>query len=65
MTSHSTTTALIDIYENLVDKAERGMTPSLLALDQSSAYDVVDHPILLKKLKAVGLDIEMDGILPQ
>ena len=29
---------------------------ALLALDQSSAYDVVDHPILLLKLKAVGMD---------
>ena len=54
----STTTAiatLIDTWTNLV---EDGNEVAIVALDQSSAYDLIDHIILLKKLKIIGFHQE-------
>ena len=54
----STTTAiatLIDTWTNLV---ETGQELAILALDQSSAYDLIDHRILLSKLQILGFDRE-------
>ena len=33
-----------------------GNIGSLVALDQSAAYDLVDHKILIKKMKHIGMD---------
>ena len=55
---HSTATALLDIQDRILDQAEQGRTTAILALDNSSAYDVVEHRILLNKLKLIGLDDE-------
>ena len=52
---HSPVTALLSIYQNLIDNAEEGDMSALIALDQSAAYDIVDHPLLLQKLKLIGM----------
>ena len=48
---HSTTTTLIEIMDELFEGAEMKKKSSALLIDQSSAFDVVEHQLLLKKLK--------------
>ena len=53
---HSTTSnaiILIDMWTQILDD---NLDAVLIQLDQSAAYDVVTHDILLKKLKLLGLD---------
>ena len=53
---HSTATALIQLQDMFLDAAgERKLTAALL-LDQSAAYDLLDHSILLRKLAAYNFD---------
>ena len=47
---HSTSTALIQIYNLALDATEEKKLSALLLLDQTAAYDLLDHEILLKKL---------------
>ena len=54
--NHSTTTAIIELYENMLDAYENGEISSMIALDQSQAYDLIDHQIILQRLKIVGAD---------
>ena len=49
--NHSTATALAQIYDYWVEKAEAKELSAALLLDLSAAFDVVDHTILLDKLK--------------
>ena len=48
---HSTTTALIQMYDQWVQDMEDGRTVAVLMIDQSGAFDVCDHPILEAKLQ--------------
>ena len=53
---HSTTTnaiTLLDMWSKLLEKDKDSV---LLQLDQSAAYDVVNHEILVKKLEILGFD---------
>ena len=50
--SHSTTTALIQLHEMFLEAAESKKLTAALLLDQSAAYDLLDHSILLLKLAA-------------
>ena len=53
---HSTATALIQLQDMFLDAAgERKLTVALL-LDQSAAYELLDHSILLRKLAAYNFD---------
>ena len=52
----STATALITIIESWTTQLESGKESAALIMDQSKSYNLVDHPILLLKLKALGLD---------
>ena len=49
--NHSTTTAISQIYDTWVSAAESKKLTAALLLDLTAAFDVVDHEILLKKLK--------------
>ena len=49
--NHSTATALIQLYDLWIKAAEKQELSAALLLDQSAAFDVVDHQIFLQKLK--------------
>ena len=48
---HSTTTALIEMYDQWVEDMEEGKTVAILMIDQSAAFDICDHGILKSKLQ--------------
>ena len=58
LANHSTATALIQVYDKFLDAAERKKLTAALLLDQSAAYDLLDHLILLKKLALYGFQEE-------
>ena len=53
---HSTATALIQLVDMWLEAAEDTMLSATLLLDQSAAYDLVDHQILLDKLRIYNFD---------
>ena len=54
--NHGTATALATLVDLWATKMEQGMDSVALIMDQSLAYDLVDHSILIRKLQALGLD---------
>ena len=59
----STQTLINELHDALVDNLNTGVDTALLILDQSKAYDVVDHHILLQKLKLLGFSNQALKIL--
>ena len=53
---HSTTTAMIQLYDTWVEAVERGEMAGVMMIDQSAAFGCVDHGFLLAKLKLYGFD---------
>ena len=56
LANHSTATALIQLHEMFLEAAEKTKLTAALLLDQSAAYDLLDHNILLKKLALYNFD---------
>ena len=52
---HSTTTALVQMYNKWVEEMEEGKLVGVLMIDQSAAFDLCDHQILVEKLKLLGV----------
>ncbi len=53
---HSTETALLKVYNYILMSTDAGNAVALILLDLSSAFDMVDHNLLLSRLKnCVGL----------
>ena len=48
-TGHDTSTALIQLYDKWVEEIESGIMVSVLSCDQSAAFDLCDHDILVEK----------------
>ena len=53
---HSTSTALLEMYDNWVEGLEKGKMTGVMMIDLSAAFDLVDHPLLLQKLELLGFD---------
>lgn len=52
----STTSALVDLIENIIDNLEEGKHVSAVLLDYSKAFDCLGHDLILKKLSALGIE---------
>ena len=52
---HSTLTQLLEHYDTIVDALDGGENIDVIYLDFAKAFDKVDHPILLAKLRALGI----------
>ena len=48
---HSTETAVLDVMSDILTAADSGQVTLLGLLDQSAAFDVVDHDVLTKRLE--------------
>ena len=53
---HSTATALIQLHDMFLEAAKNKKLTAALLLDQSAAYDLLDHEILLLKLAVYNFD---------
>ena len=54
--NHDTSTALIQLYDKWVQEIEEGRVVGVLFCDQSAAFDLCDHGLLLKKFKLMGVE---------
>ena len=54
MKGKSTVTATATILDEISNKLENSEDTATIILDQSAAYDVIPHKILLKKMKILG-----------
>ena len=54
--SHSTSTALIQMYDVWLQSLEAKQLAGVCFLDMSAAFDIVDHSLLVKKLKLYGCE---------
>ena len=54
---HSTATCLIQMYDKWVEATEEKKYTGVCLLDLSAAFDIVDHSLLLEKLKLYGFDV--------
>ena len=52
----STQTLVAELYDQLMDNLDKNEDCALVLLDQSKAYDLVNHCILLQKLQALGFN---------
>ena len=53
---HSTATALIQLYDRWVEEVEDDKMVGVLLCDQSAAFDLCDHNILVQKLRLMGVE---------
>ena len=53
--NRSTSTAIMDIMDTLYQATDDNLMTSMMALDQSAAFDCVSHVILMRKLAAYKL----------
>jgi len=49
--AHSTEAALLRVHHDITSSLDKGSTVALVMLDQSAAFDVIDHDILLQRLE--------------
>ena len=54
--SHSTETALIRLVHQLLFNLDNDKVTGLVFIDYKKAFDLIDHQLLLSKLKALGVN---------
>ena len=54
--AHNTSTALIQLYDKWADEIDDDKMVGVLVCDQSAAFDLCDHYLLVEKLKLMGVD---------
>ena len=47
---HSTTTALVQMYNTWIEEMEEGKLVGVMLIDQSAAFDLCDHKLLVEKI---------------
>ena len=52
---HSTTTALIQMYNTWIEQMEEGQLVGIMMIDQCAAFDLCDHSLLVQKLRLMGV----------
>ena len=52
---HSTESALVAIHSDIIENLDRGKHTLAVYLDMSSAFDCVEHELLLKELETIGV----------
>ena len=52
--AHSTTTALIQLYDKWADEVEKDKMVGVPICDQIAAFDLCDHRLRVKKLRLLG-----------
>ena len=58
LSNHSTTTCLLELMNELNESNDTKMKTAVLAIDLSSAYDLVSHKVLLEKCRLLALGKE-------
>ena len=53
---HNTSTALLQLYDKWIEELEGDKMVGVLFCDQSAAFDLCDHDILIQKLRLMGLE---------
>ena len=53
---HNTSTALVQLHDRWLEEVEDGKMVGVLLCDQSAAFDLCDHAILVEKLKLMGVE---------
>ena len=53
---HSTATALLQMYDQWAESAEKDQLMGIMMVDLSAAFDMVDHQLLLEKLELYGME---------
>lgn len=56
--ARSTTTALLDVTDNILSAQDNGMCTLLVLLDFSRAFDCINIPLLLSKMTFYGFDVD-------
>lgn len=56
ISNRSTSTALVSLVEDVIDKLEEGQTVMGIFLDLSKAFDCLSHSLILAKLTALGFE---------
>ena len=55
---HNTSTAILQMFDTWLDAMEDDEISAVILIDLSAAFDVVDHNILLQKLKLYGIEAD-------